>query len=180
MTARQQWIAATTIVVILLGSLGVCAFVMRDDLFPVEVGSRAPAFSARTIDGTGRLRTLADYKGKVLILNVWATWCGPCLVEMPSFERLHKMMPDTNLKIVAVSVDDVVGMDSVRSYARNVGMTFEVLLDSMHTIDRDYQVVAYPETFVIARDGTIRKKWIGPAEWTSPGNLALVRELLAQ
>jgi cytochrome c biogenesis protein CcmG, thiol:disulfide interchange protein DsbE len=180
MTVRQQWLAAASIVAILLVTLGVCAFVMRDQLFPIEVGSSAPAFTARTVDGRNAVRTLDDYKGKVLVLNIWATWCGPCLQEMPSFEQLHRMMPDTNLRIVAVSIDDVVGADSVRSYAKNVGMSFEVLLDSTHAIDRDYQVVAYPETFVIARDGTIRKKWIGPANWTSPANVALLRDLLAQ
>jgi cytochrome c biogenesis protein CcmG, thiol:disulfide interchange protein DsbE len=180
MTARQQWVAAGTIVAILLLTLGVCAFAMRDQLFPIEVGSRAPAFAARTVDGSNRVRTLEDYKGKVVVLNIWATWCGPCLVEMPSFERLHRMISDADLKIVAVSVDDVVGADSVLSYARNVGMSFDVLLDSTHRIDRDYQAVAYPETFIIGRDGVIRKKWIGPAEWTSPANVALVRDLLKQ
>jgi peroxiredoxin len=180
MTVRQQWLAAAGIVAILLATLGVCAFAMRDQLFPIEVGSSAPAFTARTVDGTNAVRTLDNYKGKVLILNIWATWCGPCLEEMPSFERLHMTIPDTNLRIVAVSIDDVVGADSVRSYAKNVGMSFEVLIDSTHSIDRDYQVVAYPQTFVIARDGTVRKKWIGPANWTSPANVALVRDLLAQ
>jgi peroxiredoxin len=114
------------------------------------------------------------------VLNVWATWCEPCKVEMPSFEQLHRQMTDTSLRIIAVSIDDYVGADSVRRYAKGLGLTFEVLLDSMHNIDRDYQVTGYPETFVIARDGTIRKKWIGPADWTSPANVALIKDLLAQ
>lgn len=180
MTARQQWTAVLAIVLILLGGLGTCAYAVRDELFPVEVGSRAPAFTARTVDGTGAVRTLADYKGKVLVLNVWATWCLPCKVEMPSFERLHRMVADTGLQVVAVSIDDYVGADSVRKYAQGLGLTFEILMDSLHLIDRDYQVTGYPETFVIARDGTIRKKWIGPADWSSPANLALIRDLLAQ
>ena len=180
MTLRQQWLTVGAIVVLLLGALGTGAYVMRDELFPVEVGSRAPAFRARTVDGTNRVRTLDDYKGKVLVLNVWATWCEPCKVEMPSFEQLHRRMPDTNLRVVAVSIDDAAGADSVRAFARSLGLTFEILLDSTHTVDRDYQVTGYPETFVIARDGTIRKKWIGPANWTSEANIALVRDLLAQ
>ncbi|HEU4995415.1 MAG TPA: TlpA disulfide reductase family protein, partial [Gemmatimonadaceae bacterium] len=130
------------------------------------------------VDGTNQVRTMADYRGKVVVLNIWATWCGPCIVEMPSFERLHKQVTDTSLRIVAVSIDDVVGSDSVRAFARNLGLTFQILLDSLHTIDRDYQVTGYPETFVIARDGTIRKKWIGPADWSSPANIALIRDLL--
>ena len=180
MTLRQQWLTVGAIVLLLLGALGTGAYVMRDELFPVEVGSRAPSFRARTVDGTNRVRTLDDYKGKVLVLNVWATWCEPCKVEMPSFEQLHRQVTDTNLRVVAISIDDAAGADSVRAFARSLGLTFEILLDSTHTVDRDYQVTGYPETFVIARDGTIRKKWIGPANWTSEANIALVRDLLAQ
>ena len=178
MTVRQQWLTVAAVVVVLVGTLGTAAYVMRDELFPVEVGSRAPAFRARTVDGANRLRSLDDYRGKVIVLNIWATWCEPCKVEMPSFERLHQQMSDTNFRVVAVSIDDVVGADSVRRYARALGLSFEILLDSTHTIDRDYQVTGYPETFVIARDGTIRKKWIGPADWTSPANVTLLRDLL--
>jgi peroxiredoxin len=178
MTLRQQWLTVVAIVLVLLGALGFGVYVMRDELFPVEIGSQAPDFRARTVDGANQVKTFADYRGKVVVLNVWATWCGPCIVEMPSFERLHRLVTDSAFKIVAVSIDDVVGADSVRAYAKNLGLTFEVLLDSLHTIDRDYQVTGYPETFVIARDGTIRKKWIGPADWSSPANLALVRGLL--
>ena len=178
MTLRQQWMTVAAIVLVLLGALGFGAYVMRDELFPVEIGSRAPDFRARTIDGTNQVRSLADYRGKVLVLNVWATWCGPCIVDMPSFERLHRQITDSSLRVVAVSIDDVVGADSVRSYAKNLGLSFDVLLDSLHTIDRDYQVTGYPETFVIARDGTIRKKWIGPDDWSSRGNRALIAQLL--
>jgi peroxiredoxin len=180
MTIRQQWLTVLAILLVLVGALGLGAYVMRDELFPVEIGSQAPDFHARTVDGTNRTRSLAEYRGKVLVLNIWATWCPPCIVEMPSFERLHRLLTDTSLKVVAVSIDDVVGSDSVRAYARNLGLTFDILVDSLHTIDRDYQVTGYPETFVIARDGTIRKKWIGPADWTSEANVRLVRDLLGQ
>lgn len=180
MTLRQQWLTVLAILLVLFAAVGTGAFVMRDELFPVGIGSRAPRFQARTVDGTNRVRALEDYRGKVLVLNIWATWCKPCIVEMPSFERLHRQIADTNLKIVAVSVDDVVGADSVYKFARALGVTFDVLLDSTHAIEREYQVVGYPETFVIARDGTIRKKWIGDADWSSPSNVALVRDLLRQ
>jgi peroxiredoxin len=99
---------------------------------------------------------------------------------MPSFERLHKAVSDTSLRIVAVSVDEFVGGDSVLAFARGLGVTFEILHDSSRTIDRAYQITGYPETFIIARDGTIRKKWIGPADWSSTENVALVRGLLRQ
>lgn len=179
MTLRQQWLTVAGILLVLVGVVTTGAYVMRDELFPVGVGSRAPGFEARTVDGSNRVRTLADYKGKVIVLNVWATWCKPCIYEMPSFERLHRQIADSNLKVVAVSIDDVVGADSVYRFARGLGVTFDILLDSTHAIDRAYQVTGYPETFVIARDGTIRKKYIGPLDWSSPANMALVRNLLA-
>lgn len=180
MTIRQQWLLVIGIALALLGAIGAGAWVMRDELFPIEVGSRAPSFTARAVDGSNAVRTLADYEGKVVVLNIWATWCLPCIREMPTFEKLHRAFPGSDLRVVAVSVDDLVGADSVRRYAEGLGVTFEVLLDSTHAIDRVYQVTGYPETFVIARDGTIRKKWIGEANWASDANIALIRGLLAQ
>lgn len=180
MSIRQQWLLVGGLTLALLGAIGGGAYVMRHELFPIGPGSAAPPFAARTVDGTNRVRTLEDYRGKVLVLNIWATWCLPCIREMPTFERLHRAFPDSDLRVVAVSVDDLVGADSVRRYAEGLGVTFEVLLDSTHAIERSYQVTGYPETFVIARDGTIRKKWIGEADWASPSNVALVRELLSQ
>jgi peroxiredoxin len=178
MTLRQQWWAVGIVVAALVLVLGAGAYFMQDQLFPVEIGSRAPKFTARTVDGTNRIRTMDDYRGRVVVLNIWATWCEPCKVEMPSFELLNRIFTNSDLRVVAVSIDDVVGADSVRNYAHNFGLTFDILLDSLHGIDRDYQVTGYPETFVIARDGTIRRKWIGPANWVSRDNLALIRDLL--
>jgi cytochrome c biogenesis protein CcmG/thiol:disulfide interchange protein DsbE len=178
MTLRQQWLVVAVIVAVVGVALSVGAYVMHDQLFPVEVGSTAPGFSARRVDGSQRVQTMADYRNKVLVLNIWATWCPPCVVEMPTIERLRQQVPDSDLKIVAVSIDDYVGADSVRAFGKNLKLSFEILLDSLHRIDRDYLTTGYPETFVIARDGTIRKKWIGPDNWASDANVALVRELL--
>ena len=178
MTLRQQWLLVGIIVGVVAIAVSIGAYVMRDELFPVEVGSTAPDFTARRVDASKRVQTLADYKGKVIVLNIWATWCQPCVVEMPTIERLRRQVPDSDLKVVAVSIDDFVGSDSVRAFGNNLGLTFEILLDSLHHIDRDYLTTGYPETFVIARDGTIRKKWIGPDNWASDANIALIRELL--
>jgi cytochrome c biogenesis protein CcmG, thiol:disulfide interchange protein DsbE len=180
MTLRQQWLTVLAIVAGLSVVLGVGTFALRDELFPVAVGSQAPDFAARSVDSARVVKTLGDYRGKVVVLNIWATWCAPCIYEMPSFARLRRAVPDSNLAIVAVSVDEVVGSDSVRAFTRNLGVNFEVLLDSTTRIARAYQVTGYPETFVIARDGTIRKKWIGPLEWDSPANVALINGLLGK
>ena len=179
MTSRQQWLTVLAIVTVMVGSVGTGAYVMREQLFPGGVGSHAPNFKARTVDGSNRVKTLDDFRGKVVVLNIWGTFCPPCIEEMPSFERLHRAVQDTSLAIVAISIDDIVSGDSVMKFARGLGVTFHVLLDSTHAIDRAYQVTGYPETFIIARDGTIRKKRIGPADWSSPENVTLVRTLLA-
>lgn len=178
MTLRQQWLTVVAILMVLTAAVATGGYLMRDQLFPVGVGTRAPNFAARTVDGSNIVRTLDDYRGKVVVLNVWGTFCLPCIEEMPSFERLHRQLRDTNLAIVAVSIDRAVGADSVFRFARGLGVTFDVLLDSAGAIERAYQVTGYPETFVIARDGTIRKKWIGAANWSSAANVALIRELL--
>ena len=178
MTLRQQWLLVVAVLIGVGAVVGGGAYAMRDQLFPVGVGSKAPNFAARTVDGSGRVKTLDDYRGKVVVLNVWGTFCPPCIVEMPTFERLARDIADTNLAIVAVSIDDLVGADSVSSFAKGLGVTFEILLDSTHAIERAYQVTGYPETFVIARDGTIRKKRIGPENWASQANIILIRNLL--
>ncbi|HTJ23746.1 MAG TPA: TlpA disulfide reductase family protein [Gemmatimonadaceae bacterium] len=177
MTARQQWSVVIAVIAVLGAGLAIGAHVMKDELFPVNVGSSAPDFRAKVL-GENRYKSLADYKGQVVMLNIWATWCGPCQVEIPSLERLYREYGDKGLKLVAVSIDDYVSEDSIRAFARNFGVTFEVLHDSTHTIERQYQATGYPETFVIGKEGTIRKKWIGPDDWSSQGNRALVAQLL--
>ena len=177
MTARQQWVVVGAIVAVLTVGLVGISQTMKDELFPVTIGSVAPNFRAKVL-GENRYKTLADYKGEVLLVNIWATWCPPCIKELPSLEQLHKAYGSKGLKLVAISIDEFVGEDSIRAFAKNAGITFEVLHDSAGAIERAYQTTGYPETFVIGREGTIRKKWIGPDDWSSQGNRALVAQLL--
>lgn len=177
MRARTQWTIVAAIVLVLGGGLWGIVHVYGDELFPVTVGSDAPPFTATDVH-TGKVRTLADYKGKVVLLNVWATWCAPCQVEMPSIEKLYKAYGPLGLEVVAVSVDQYVGADSVRRFADDFGLTFDVLHDAKYQIEQDYQTTGYPETFIIGPDGVIRRKWIGAADWNSGYNRALVAELL--
>ena len=177
MTVRQQWIAVGVVVAVLGGGLFAGVTLFADDLFPVRVGSAAPAFRAKDLH-SGVTRTLADYRGQVVLLNVWATWCEPCKVEMPSMEELYRLYGPRGVHVVAVSIDDYVGEDSIRAYAKGLGLTFEILHDPSHAIERAYQTTGYPESFVIDRDGTIRKKWISATNWNSAANHALFDELL--
>jgi cytochrome c biogenesis protein CcmG/thiol:disulfide interchange protein DsbE len=177
MTARQQWSVVGAIIALMAVGLLTASHYMKDELFPVTIGSTAPDFRAKVL-GESRYKTLADYKGQVVLLNVWATWCPPCQAELPSLERLYQAYGDKGLKLVAVSIDDYVSEDSIRAFGKNFGITFEILHDSTHAIERMYQTTGYPESFVIGREGTIRKKWIGPDDWNSQGNRALVAQLL--
>ena len=181
MTIRQQWLVVLGVVALLGGGLVAASRYMGDELFPLSVGSPAPEFRAATLDGAapGRTKTLADYRGKVVLLNVWATWCGPCRVEMPSIEALHRAYGADGLHIVAVSIDDAGQEKAVRDFARELGLTFEILHDPTGDIQKSYQTTGVPETFVIGPDGVIRKKIIGAADWNSPANRALVAQLLA-
>ena len=177
MTVRQQWIIVGIVVVVLGGALSAGVRLFADDLFPVGVGSTAPPFSAKDVR-SGATRTLADYRGQVVLLNIWATWCEPCKVEMPSMEELYRTYGPRGVHIVAVSIDQVVGEDSIRAYAKGLGLTFEILHDPSGAIEGAYQTTGYPESFVIDRGGTIRRKWISATDWNSMASRALFEELL--
>ncbi len=174
---KAQWIAVAVVVVILGAGLTL-GLKLKPEIFPVQVGSSAPEFTATDLQ-TGKTVTLADYKGQVVLLNVWATWCEPCKVEMPSMEQLQKDLGPSGLKIVAVSVDQG-GDPVVRQFARDLGLTFQILHNQSGDIQRIYQTTGIPESFVINRAGKIEKKVIGAADWTATVNEDLVRRLLAQ
>ena len=178
MTQRQQWGIVAGVVLLLAAVLAAGVHYLGDELFPVAVGSKAPPIEGVTLDGTKRHKSLADYSGKVVLLNVWATWCEPCRVEMPSIEKLHHEFGSRGLAVVAISVDDPGAEQRILDYAKELKLSFEILHDPQQVTTRNYQITGYPETFIIARDGTIRRKMIGAADWSSAGNRALVRELL--
>ena len=178
MTVRQQWTFVGIVVLILGGGLLAATRYLGDELFPVTVGSKAPDFRANTIDGAPVARTLADYKGEIVLLNVWATWCLPCRTEMPSIQALHDRFAARGLKVVAVSIDKPGFDDEIRTFRDQFGLTFEILHDAAGKIQRDYHTTGVPETFIIGRDGMIRRKVIAADDWDSPANRALFAQLL--
>ena len=178
MTVRQQWAFVGIVVLILGGGLLAATRYLGDELFPVTVGSKAPDFHANTIDGAPAEKTLADYKGEIVLLNVWATWCLPCRPEMPSIQALHDRFAARGLKVVAVSIDKPGFDDEIRTFRDQFGLTFEILHDAAGNIQRDYQTTGVPETFIIGRDGLIRRKVIAADDWDSLANRALFAQLL--
>jgi cytochrome c biogenesis protein CcmG, thiol:disulfide interchange protein DsbE len=177
MTTRGQWLVVLAIVAVLGGGLAVATLALGDELFTVEAGTRAPEIAAVTLDVPPVKRTLADYKGSVVMLNVWATWCAPCEWEMPSMERLHRSYADSGLRIVAVSIDDPGREDAIREFVARHELTFDVLHDPAKRIIDDYRTSGVPETFVIGRDGVIRRKTY-TQDWNTPANRALISQLL--
>jgi cytochrome c biogenesis protein CcmG, thiol:disulfide interchange protein DsbE len=127
-----------------------------------------------------RERSLSDYRGQVLMINVWATWCLPCRVEMPSIEALNKEYAPKGLKIIAVSIDDPGTEPAIRAFVKQYGLTFEVLHDPQGKISDLYDVTGYPETFIVGKDGVIRKKLMSATDWNSPDARSLVDRLISE
>jgi cytochrome c biogenesis protein CcmG, thiol:disulfide interchange protein DsbE len=180
MTVRKQLAIASVVLALVAAIAYGATHYLRKELFPVELGSKAPDFKAFTLDSIPRAKELADYRGKVLMINVWATWCLPCRVEMPSIEALNKDYASKGLKIVAVSIDDPGTDASIRAFAKQYGLTFEILHDPQGRISDLYDVTGYPETFIIGKDGVIRKKLMSATDWNSPEARALVDRLLVE
>jgi peroxiredoxin len=174
MTHAREWtIAVGSVMALVFGTA--LAVKIRPQIDLIRVGSRAPAFQATNVM-TGRPATLERYRGRVVLLNLWATWCQPCRVEMPSLERLSRRLGSDGFGVVAVSIDD--DADSVvAAYARQLGLSFDILHDPSAAIKRAYQATGVPESWVINRDGVIIKKVIGASEWDGPVNEALIRRL---
>lgn len=147
-------------------------------------GAEAPDFSFPSLT-RGEL-SLSDYEDHVVLVNVWATWCLPCLQEMPSLQRLYEAFDGEDFEILAVSVDAPVGEtdeDGYRggdlgAFAGRYGLEFPILHDPSGSMRQLYQIPALPESFVVAKGGLIWKKWAGATEWDLPVNQELIRRLL--
>ncbi len=176
-STRNQWIAVGVIVTLLAGALTVGVF-LSEDVGRVEVGTDAPDFTAVDL-ATGDTVRLADYKGEVVLLNLWATWCAPCRIEMPSIQRLTDLLRPEGLKVLAVSVD-VVSPEDVMSFVNELALDFTVLQDRTQRVEMVYQTTGLPETFVINRRGEIVHWHIGPDEWDKPAHIERLRRLLQE
>jgi len=183
MTNRQQWTLIAGVVMTAIFGVAL-AIKLRPELNLLAIGSKAPEFLATDLR-TRRPATLESYRGKVVLLNVWATWCPPCRAEMPSMERLQQKLAGTDFRIAAVSVDGDAfyakedrTASEVMQFADELGLTFDILHDPSGSIRGSYEIFAVPESFVIDRDGVIVKRVIGAADWDAPVNEALIRSLL--
>lgn len=142
---------------------------------PPAMGSPAPDF--QLIDLQGNRQALPDYHGKVVLLNFWATWCGPCRVEMPSMEILYQDLRDKGFAVLAVSSDPQ-GSLVTRPFVTSNGLTFPILHDSDYRVSGSYGVRTLPMSFLIDRHGTLTHRVFGARDWNSPEARDLIQGLL--
>ena len=157
---------STIVFVLLLGSLVGC----DRGSHPSQVGQRAPDF---TVSDSGRTVRLDSFKGKVVVLNFWATWCAPCIEELPTLIAMQRRVPD--VVVVAVSIDEDAA--AYRQFITDNHIDLLTVRDAAKKSSKLYGTERYPETYVIDQDGVIRRRFIGAQNWMSPEILNYLRAL---
>jgi len=136
----------------------------------------APDFAVP--DLAGRAVRLSALRGKVVLVNVWTTWCPPCRDEMPSMQKLYDRMQGRDFELLAVSQDEA-GKSAVEPFVREMKLSFPILVDPKREVGDRFGVWGYPETFVIDRNGLVVERVIGPRDWSSAAEVAKIEALLA-
>ena len=137
---------------------------------PAQTGKLAPDFTVS--DGTTTVQ-LSKYRGKVVLLNFWATWCTPCVIELPSLIQLHHDQPD--LVILGVSIDE--DEDAYKSFIARRHVDFTTVRDPSQSAANLFHTDMWPETYVIDRSGHIRSKYVGATDWSDPEIRAFLKSL---
>lgn len=134
----------------------------------VEVGLPVPAYATLSLDGDSV--SLAGQRGKVVLLNVWATWCHPCRSEIPELRAIHAKYQAQGLELIGVSVDTDGTDDTIRGFMKDFQMTFPIWRDPDERVSTQFLVVGVPATFLIDREGVLRWRKTGPI---APGDTSL-------
>jgi cytochrome c biogenesis protein CcmG/thiol:disulfide interchange protein DsbE len=172
----KQWMVVAIVGAgLLAGAVGLAKY--GPDVQRVEVGARAPDFRAVDL-ATGDSVSLRErYHGAVTLVNVWATWCVPCRVEMPAMEKVYQSLAPRGFRIAAVSIDEG-SPEDVQAFGRELGLSFDILQDRSTKVQQIYQTTGVPESFLLNREGIIVKRVIGAQDWSSAVNRALIERLL--
>ena len=165
-------VVAIIVSVVLLFIIG-----QRHKFEPVLEGKTAPDFTLPGLQG--KMYKLSDYKGKVVFINFWATWCKPCEEEMPSMQIMYEALKKNfqNFELLAVSVDSK-EPEVVESFARKYGLTFPILHDKKGKIKEIYKTTGVPESFIVDQNGIIAEKVWGPRNWSRQDSVNTIMELL--
>jgi cytochrome c biogenesis protein CcmG, thiol:disulfide interchange protein DsbE len=156
--------------------LGLLAFVIYDSIHEklVQVGDTAPEFTVTT--DAGRTVSRENFGGKLLVLNFWATWCPPCVEEMPSLEQFAQQFSKEGVVVLGISVDK--DPNAYRSFLDRAQVSFLTARDPEQRINADYGTFKYPETYIINAEGKVVEKIIGDRKWTDPRMTQMIRSFL--
>jgi peroxiredoxin len=171
-TVKTERVLQALIGVLLVAMVLVIIGSLRERI--VEVGDTAPDFSVVT--DSGRKITRSDFGGKVLVLNFWATWCPPCVEEMPSLEAFAREFGSSGVVVVGISVDK--SEKAYRDFLRRANVSFQTARDPSARISIDYGTFKYPETYIIDSKGKVVQKIIGATNWTDQNTMNYVKSLL--
>jgi cytochrome c biogenesis protein CcmG, thiol:disulfide interchange protein DsbE len=139
---------------------------------PARIGTAAPDFTVRDADHSV---TLSQLKGQVVVLNFWATWCPPCIEEMPSLVQMQQLMKAKGVTVLAVSVD--VDGNEYHRFLRDHNVNLLSVRDGEQKSNTLYGTFKFPETYIIDRSGVIQRKFIGPVDWTAPDVMEYLEKL---
>jgi peroxiredoxin len=177
---RRKAVCHVTTIVAALGLLlGGRVADAREHLFEAMGMAKVPAKAApdfTLLNTDGQQIALQQYRGKVVFLNFWATWCIPCREEMPAIERLHQTYQAQELAIISIDLKE--SADQVKVFFQKHGLSFPALLDPNGSVFRDYLVAGMPTTYLIDRDGTMLARGVGGRDWTRAEALQLIQALL--
>ena len=137
-----------------------------------------PLPELRFVDGDGRVLTITDFRGKTVLLNIWATWCAPCIREMPALDRLQTELAGPDFEVVALSID-YGGIPAVKDFYQKFGLkALGIYVDKMAKARRDLNIVGIPTTLLVDRYGQEIGRTIGPEEWDRPDIVKFIRQYL--
>lgn len=174
----KQWMVVLGVIAALVGG-GAALVYLGPEVQQVEVAAPAPDFRAVDLATGDSVALHEKYAGHVTLVNIWATWCIPCRVEMPTMQKAYEQLGPKGFRIAAVSIDEGAAED-VMAFARDLSLTFDILHDRRGRVQQLYQTSGVPESFLVNRDGIIVKRVIGEYDWSSPANLALIERFLAE
>jgi peroxiredoxin len=172
----KQWLFVLAVLAGLGLAMGALVW-FGPEVQSVEAGTKAPDYRAVNLASGDSVSLRRQYAGRVTLVNIWATWCVPCRVEMPAMQQLYDSLGRQGFRIAAVSIDGD-GREPVQEFVKDLGLTFDVLLDQSGRIQQAYQTTGVPESFLLDKDGVIIKRVIGAHDWSSQVNTGLVRRLL--
>ncbi len=174
-SSNKQLLVRTLLVLAALG-LGTFLFACTRNAEHkiIRVGDRAPEVRLQSTDG--KTVSLADYRGKVVLVHFWATWCPPCVEEIPTLDRFYRQIVGTDIEVLAISVDG--NANALKTFLEKNKVHFPVLRDPGSVTAGSYGTLKLPETYVIGRDGIVRYKVVGPRDWSLRANVEIIQSFL--